>query len=220
MPGRLVGRQLGARKISTKALQGPVPWHHRMGAADVSQLWNRRPVKPTRLYSQARMVFRAPRRPFHSSKARKSAAEGAKKEPESLSLSGRLKKLSREYGWAAVGIYLGLSVLDFPFCFLLVRTLGTERIGKGIAYPEATPIDFANESTPSFPIAVAEEFVISNVQKAIPERAKTAWHDYRKSLKEAESEVVGNEDISKGLEAAGWGVKEADERNKSEPSES
>jgi hypothetical protein len=101
-----------------------------------------------------------------------------------------------------------------------VRTLGTERIGKGIAYPEATPIDFANKSTPSFPIAVAEEFVISNVQKAIPERAKTAWHDYRKSLKEAESEVVGNEDISKGLEAAGWGVKEADERNKSEPSES
>lgn len=67
---------------------------------------------------------------------------------------------------------------------------------------------------------MAEEFVVSNVQKAIPERAKVAWHDYRKSLKEAESEVIGNDDISKGLEAAGWGVKEADERNKSEPSES
>lgn len=45
------------------------------------------------------------------------------------SLSQRLKKLSREYGWTAVGVYLGLSVLDFPFCFLAVRLLGTDRIG-------------------------------------------------------------------------------------------
>jgi hypothetical protein len=26
-------------------------------------------------------------------------------------------------------VYLSLSVLDFPFCFLLVRTVGTEKIG-------------------------------------------------------------------------------------------
>lgn len=49
---------------------------------------------------------------------------------ESLSLSQRLKKLSKEYGWTAVGVYFGLSVLDFPFCFLLVKVVGTERIGK------------------------------------------------------------------------------------------
>jgi len=47
----------------------------------------------------------------------------------SLSLSQRLKKLSKEYGWTAVGVYLTLSVLDFPFCFLLVRIVGTEKIG-------------------------------------------------------------------------------------------
>jgi hypothetical protein len=47
----------------------------------------------------------------------------------SPSLSQRLKKLSREYGWTAVGVYLGLSLLDFPFCFLAVRLLGTDRIG-------------------------------------------------------------------------------------------
>lgn len=47
----------------------------------------------------------------------------------SESLSARLKKLSREYGWSALGIYLLLSALDFPFCFLAVRLLGTERIG-------------------------------------------------------------------------------------------
>lgn len=46
-----------------------------------------------------------------------------------LTLSQRMKKLSREYGYAAVGVYFALSALDFPFCFLAVRALGTERIG-------------------------------------------------------------------------------------------
>ncbi|EUC44961.1 hypothetical protein COCMIDRAFT_5811 [Bipolaris oryzae ATCC 44560] len=49
-------------------------------------------------------------------------------EPAS-SLSQRLKKLSREYGWTALAVYLGLSLLDFPLCFLAVRLLGTDRIG-------------------------------------------------------------------------------------------
>jgi hypothetical protein len=40
-----------------------------------------------------------------------------------------LKKLSREYGWTAVGVYFAFSLLDFPFCFLAVRLLGTDRIG-------------------------------------------------------------------------------------------
>ncbi|KAL8775678.1 MAG: hypothetical protein Q9209_000174 [Squamulea sp. 1 TL-2023] len=46
----------------------------------------------------------------------------------SLSLSQKLRKLSREYGWSAMGVYLLLSALDFPFCFLAVRWVGTERI--------------------------------------------------------------------------------------------
>lgn len=46
------------------------------------------------------------------------------------SLSARFKELSRKYGWAAVGVYLGLSVLDFPFCFLAVRLIGSDRIGE------------------------------------------------------------------------------------------
>jgi len=29
-----------------------------------------------------------------------------------------------------VGIYFGLSVLDFPFCFLAVRLIGPDRIGE------------------------------------------------------------------------------------------
>ncbi|PSK34391.1 hypothetical protein B9Z65_8717 [Elsinoe australis] len=40
-----------------------------------------------------------------------------------------MRKLSREYGWSAVGVYFLLSAADFPFCFLAVRIVGTERIG-------------------------------------------------------------------------------------------
>ncbi|KAK3069187.1 DUF1279 super [Teratosphaeriaceae sp. CCFEE 6253] len=40
----------------------------------------------------------------------------------------KFKQLSRKYGWVALGVYLGLTALDFPFCFLAVRWLGTERI--------------------------------------------------------------------------------------------
>ena len=48
----------------------------------------------------------------------------------SPSITQRLRKLSREYGWSALGVYMALSALDFPFCFLAVRMLGTERIGR------------------------------------------------------------------------------------------
>jgi len=48
----------------------------------------------------------------------------------SLSLSQRLKALSKEYGWTALAVYLGLSALDFPFCFLAVQILGPERVGR------------------------------------------------------------------------------------------
>ena len=57
-----------------------------------------------------------------------SPAHGAAAE-EAPSLSARLKKLTREYGWTALGVYFALSALDFPFCFLAVRALGTDRIG-------------------------------------------------------------------------------------------
>ncbi|RMZ76756.1 hypothetical protein DV737_g4669, partial [Chaetothyriales sp. CBS 132003] len=74
-----------------------------------------------------------PRRALHqlrryNSSSTSSSSSSAAAEPP-LSLSQRLKKLSREYGWAAVGVYFTLSALDFPFCFLAVRTLGTDRIG-------------------------------------------------------------------------------------------
>ena len=50
--------------------------------------------------------------------------------PQARTLSNRLKDLSRKYGWAAVGVYFGLSILDFPLCFMAVRLVGAERIGE------------------------------------------------------------------------------------------
>ncbi len=57
------------------------------------------------------------------------AGSGSSAAAESLTLGARLKRLFREYGWTATGVYFALSLLDFPFCFLLVRNVGTERIG-------------------------------------------------------------------------------------------
>lgn len=70
-----------------------------------------------------RSRFRATRRRFQSTQPSAEASE------QNLTLSQRLKKLSREYGWSAVGVYLLLSVLDFPFCFLAVRLVGVDKIG-------------------------------------------------------------------------------------------
>ncbi|KAF1811128.1 hypothetical protein P152DRAFT_374950, partial [Eremomyces bilateralis CBS 781.70] len=50
--------------------------------------------------------------------------------PQPQTISQKLKALSREYGYSAVGVYLALSALDFPFCYLAVRWLGTDRIGR------------------------------------------------------------------------------------------
>lgn len=75
------------------------------------------------------------RRGFRFSAWRRNNTTGEQATEAKLTLSQRLKKLSKEYGWAAVGVYLGLSVLDFPFCFLLVRIVGTDTIGKILTCP-------------------------------------------------------------------------------------
>jgi len=105
-----------------------------------------------------------------------------------------MRKLSREYGWSALGVYFALSALDFPFCYLLVKTLGTDRIGEW------------------------EHIIVSNVKRIIPESVKQAWHDWRVSMKKAEHEFVGGEEINDTVEMAGWGVEEAEKKNKSNAS--
>lgn len=124
------------------------------------------------------------------------AGAGAGAEAEPQSLSARLRKLSREYGWAALGVYLGLSVLDFPFCFLLVRMVGTDRIAE------------------------VERWVMAGVKKIVPDSVKERWQEYRAALKDAEKEELGDNSASEGIEKVGWGVEKAQERHKEEASES
>lgn len=118
--------------IGRAATNGPaVPWQQR---ALMSQLNTSRTTATRTRFARPGAQFSKPRRPFHFTPPRRAEApkNGKPVVEESLSLSQRLKKLSREYGWTAVGVYFALSVLDFPFCFLLVRTVGTEKIGKSI----------------------------------------------------------------------------------------
>ncbi|KAF6818446.1 peptide alpha-n-acetyltransferase nat2 [Colletotrichum sojae] len=160
-----------------------------------SRVANRRSQTYNWSWMTARMetMLRTSRRTFRFSARKRNSADG-KGAQESLSLSQRLKKLSKEYGWSAVGVYFALSVLDFPFCFLLVRVVGTDRIGQ------------------------LEHWVTSHAKKIIPESVKTWWSEYRAALAKAETEQLGNDDISEAVEMAGWGVEEAEARNKAEAS--
>ncbi|KAJ8062313.1 hypothetical protein OCU04_008860 [Sclerotinia nivalis] len=131
---------------------------------------------------------------FHNSRPRRDGGAKAENLGDETSLSGRMKKLSREYGWSVVGVYIFLSAADFPFCYLLVRTLGTDRIGEW------------------------EHIITSNIKKMIPESIKNAWHEWRTAMKKAEHDITGSDKINDGVEMAGWGVEEAEERNKKDAS--
>lgn len=50
--------------------------------------------------------------------------------PEPQGIKAKLSKLVKDYGWVALGVYLTLSALDLPLCFLAVRLAGPERVGR------------------------------------------------------------------------------------------
>ncbi|KAI0881648.1 uncharacterized protein GGS22DRAFT_171524 [Annulohypoxylon maeteangense] len=140
--------------------------------------------------------LRSTRRSFH----RTSRLRDAKSPPKSPAaqepqgITARLRKLSREYGWAALGVYLGLTVLDFPFCFLLVRSVGTERIGE------------------------IEHYIVSHISKLIPQSVRDWWNEYREALKSAKKERQDSGGVDEHDDAADWGVGEAEKRHKAEAS--
>ncbi|TQB67753.1 hypothetical protein MPDQ_004818 [Monascus purpureus] len=86
----------------------------------------RRSVLQENLKQPHTILRRGSSRQFNSSKA---GGQSSSSSPEHSSLSQKLRKLSREYGWSALGVYLLLSAVDFPLCFLAVRFFGTEKIG-------------------------------------------------------------------------------------------
>ncbi|TVY26650.1 putative N-terminal acetyltransferase [Lachnellula hyalina] len=48
----------------------------------------------------------------------------------------------------------------------------------------------------------------------IPDSVKQTWHEWRLSMKKAEHEHFGNEEVSDAVEMAGWGVEKAEQKNK------
>ncbi|KAI1428576.1 hypothetical protein F5Y12DRAFT_710874 [Xylaria sp. FL1777] len=165
----------------------------RVPVSRTTQRINYRPRISNPINKSLQFPFRTNKRSVHTTSRLRASKPGPSKpntqEPQSF--SARLRKLSREYGWAAVGVYLGLSVLDFPFCFLLVRIVGTERIGE------------------------LEHWLVSHLSMIIPESIRNRWNEYRLALKEARQEQP-NDDAQ--VEVAGWGVEEAEQRHKSEAS--
>lgn len=51
-------------------------------------------------------------------------AANAVKKPE----PSKIQKLIKDYGYSALGVYLALSALDLPLCYLLVHLMGKEEI--------------------------------------------------------------------------------------------
>jgi len=63
-----------------------------------------------------------------------------------------------------------------------------------------------------------EHKAIEGIKSVIPESVSTTWHEWRESAKKVEHDITGSEDISDGVEMAGWGVEEAEKQNKAEAS--
>lgn len=85
-----------------------------------------------------------------------------------------------------MGIYFSLSALDFPFCFLAVRLLGTERIGHW------------------------EHVVMESFWKVV----EIPFPDIRGT--EASAQEIASGGGVAVREGGGWGVEEAEAENKSE----
>lgn len=116
-------RMFGAKAAQRAALRADQHHHHHYRT--ISQLNKLRGWQSAnRAGSKFAQIHR---RGFHFSFWRRNTTQNGPS--EKLTIRQKLRRLSKEYGWSAVGVYLGLSVLDFPFCFLLVRIVGAETIG-------------------------------------------------------------------------------------------
>ncbi|PFH55545.1 hypothetical protein XA68_18076 [Ophiocordyceps unilateralis] len=162
-------------------------------AANGSRQWQRSTMRHDA--KRTRPTLYLQRRAFNLSPWRRTAGDGGKA-PERLSLGARLKKLSKEYGWSAIGVYLALSVLDFPLCFLLVKIVGTEKIGK------------------------MEHYVVSTLSSIVPDSMRQRWREYRQAVADARQQQQPQQPGSDGGAAmvVTWGVQEAQRSNDEEAS--
>lgn len=180
--GRQASRLRNARQNSWKTLKG---WNTQQTASLHRQSYA---YRVSNFLGQTKWLGRSRNVRWQSSKPTFNPTENLGS-PEPQSLSARMRKLSREYGWSALGVYLGLSALDFPFCFLAVRLLGTDRIGHW------------------------EHVVIETFWKGV----ESVYPEGRSVMNKAAAtmhQTTSEEDAER--EGTGWGVEEAEARNKSD----
>ena len=101
-------------------------------------------------------------------------------EPEPTSAYARFKRLSKKYGWYAVGVYLALTAVDLSLTFAVVHAFGAERIEplfKGVMhqyrvlrYGEPEAIRIEEESRKEAEVKEAEEK--AELEKLSPEERK------------------------------------------------
>ena len=108
--------------------------------------------------------------------------------PQSQSLTQRLRKLSREYGYSAFGVYLLLTALDFPICFAAVRYIGADRVGH------------------------YEHVILSKVGEAIPESMKEGWRGVKGAVKGAFASASSDDGSPAASEQKEGGQIEVSER--------
>ncbi|AOA61956.1 N-terminal acetyltransferase [Komagataella phaffii CBS 7435] len=78
-----------------------------------------------------RLGLRATLRPVRSSVTPLRLANSVRLQSSSAAKKPTgIKKLFQEYGYSALGVYLGLTALDLPLCFLAVHSLGQEKVGE------------------------------------------------------------------------------------------
>ncbi|KAG0663858.1 hypothetical protein C6P46_002083 [Rhodotorula mucilaginosa] len=49
-------------------------------------------------------------------------------DPQKIPLTQKVKYLFRKYGWTTLVVYLGLSAVDFGLCFLVIYSVGADRV--------------------------------------------------------------------------------------------
>ncbi|KAF9519242.1 hypothetical protein BS47DRAFT_83710 [Hydnum rufescens UP504] len=104
-------------------------------------------------------LVRSPRSPTHSIRlSRRPHSNSPPRTPSPTtdtppptSLTGRLKSLIKTHGWYALGVYFGLSLLDFSLTFAVIYLVGAEQVNKltggvrstfsGLFHKDQPPVD-------------------------------------------------------------------------------
>ena len=115
------------------------------------QLTKPAPVNLSSSYSRpTRPVIRLTSRSFSGTSSRRNSSPDAA-DPRAQTLSARLKRLIKEYGWHALGVYIILSAVDFTVAFGLINFIGAAHVARFTAIAKAYAADYVPDIHISMP---------------------------------------------------------------------